>query len=392
MRVRIQSTDVSFLFDFRVFNHFSFSLSQVQLASVMPFSDVDRHAIEVLVKEKGWGASRIVQEFPNKGWHRTTVNDLVRKIKETGSSDRLPGSGHPRTALTDENCVAVIGRSMSDPARPRTSQASRTIATELEISQSSVIRIRKEVGMKTFTRIITPRIGAAAVARRSERAEALYENFTDEDIPMCVFYDEKDLTLERPINRQTDKVCSLAKEKRNVSPERLFHQRSRFSRKIMVCGAVSYRGKSKLQIVDPQQTKVDSDAYQAVLRKLFPSIRRLYPEDNWIFIQDSAPSHRSASTQDFLMHNTPRFIPSDQWPPHSPDCNPLDYHVWNELREKVYRGRSEPFESLDDLAAAAKEAWKEIPLEHIQRSIDRFLPRLRSVAEQDGGPIQHMYR
>ena len=53
-----------------------------------------------------------------------------------------------------------------------------------------------------------------------------------------------------------------------------------------------------------------------------PSVRRLYPENDWIFVQDSAPSHRSTSTQEFLGNETPTFVPCDAWPPHSPDLNP----------------------------------------------------------------------
>ena len=92
------------------------------------------------------------------------------------------------------------------------------------------------------------------------------------------------------------------------------------------------------------------------------------------------------------MEETPSFVPPDVWPPHSPDCNPLDFHVWNQLKERVYRNRSEPFVSLAELAAAARKAWKEIPLEHIRSAIDQFRPRLQAVSEHSGGPIQHLWR
>ena len=57
---------------------------------------------------------------------------------------------------------------------------------------------------------------------------------------------------------------------------------------------------------------------------------------------------------------------------------------------KVYRGRSEPFESLDVLAEAAKQAWKEILLDDVRKSIDQFRPRLKTGAQQNGGPILHL--
>ena len=58
---------------------------------------IDKHEIEVIYLEKKWNAGRIVKEFPSKGWKKSTVHDLIKKIEETGSSDRRPGSGRPRT-------------------------------------------------------------------------------------------------------------------------------------------------------------------------------------------------------------------------------------------------------------------------------------------------------
>lgn len=358
----------------------------------MPLSEQDRHTIETVFLEKGWSARKMCAEFPGRGWAVTTVHDVIKKVRETGTSDRRPGSGRPATAMVEEKMDFVLQRSMSDKEHPGTSLSERQMAAELGVSQMSVNRIKKRLDIRTFTRITTPRLTTGAKERRSERSEFLYASLTEDDISRMVFYDEKDLTLERPINRQTDRVCGAGVNKRDVSPERLFHATSRFSKKVMVCGAVSERGKSSLVVIDPQKVKVDSEEYQRVLRKVFPSIRRLYPEGNWIFLQDSAPSHRSNSTQEFLAEQTPTFIPCDAWPPNSPDLNPLDYHVWGELRRRVYAGRDDAFGSLEELGEAAKRAWREIPMEHIRKAIDRFQGRLELVAANDGGPIQHIAR
>src|SRR6218665_1153239 len=83
--------------------------------------------------------------------------------------------------------------------------------------------------------------------------------------------------------------------------------------------------------------------------KLIFEYRRFYPDDNCIFQQDSPPSHRCRLAQQFLQANTPDFIHSDAWPPNSPDLNPLDYYVWNALKELVYAGRRKPFPNTDEL-------------------------------------------
>jgi len=47
-------------------------------------------------------------------------------------------------------------------------------------------------------------------------------------------------------------------------------------------------------------------------------------QNNFIFQQDGASAHTSHSTQDWISQNTPEFIQKDEWPPNSPDLNPLE--------------------------------------------------------------------
>ena len=58
---------------------------------------------------------------------------------------------------------------------------------------------------------------------------------------------------------------------------------------------------------------------------------------DWAFIQDSAPLHQSNLVQDFLTEKIDKhFIKHNEWPPASPDCNPLDYYLWDKILIKVY--------------------------------------------------------
>src|SRR6218665_555679 len=124
--------------------------------------------------------------------------------------------------------------------------------------------------------------------------------------------------------------------------------------------------------------------------------RILYPDDNYIFQQDSAPSHRCRLAQKFLQANTPDFIHSDAFPPNSPYLNPLDYYVWNALKELVYAGRRKPFINrlTDELKQVIEEKWSQLNDRHIQKSIGQWKQRvgLRIVTREGGGPIKHFVR
>ena len=71
--------------------------------SVMPFSNEDKILIKHYRLDKGYGAKRLLIEFPDKGWTLGGVRTLLEKIDQTGSVDRQEGSGRPRTARTEEN-------------------------------------------------------------------------------------------------------------------------------------------------------------------------------------------------------------------------------------------------------------------------------------------------
>ena len=62
----------------------------------MVFSDEDK----ILTKSfylKGYTAKRLTDEFPEKSWTKHVVNKLLKKLWDTGTVDRRPGSGRPRS-------------------------------------------------------------------------------------------------------------------------------------------------------------------------------------------------------------------------------------------------------------------------------------------------------
>ncbi|KAI6646820.1 hypothetical protein LOD99_9149 [Oopsacas minuta] len=50
---------------------------------------------------------------------------------------------------------------------------------------------------------------------------------------------------------------------------------------------------------------------------------------SFVFQQDGAPAHTSTVTQSGLHDNFPGIITKEEWPPYSPNLNPMDYFVWS---------------------------------------------------------------
>ena len=82
--------------------------------------------------------------------------------------------------------------------------------------------------------------------------------------------------------------------------------------------------------------KSNSRSYLQHLRNdIMPVMKELYPNNNFIFIQESAPSHRTKIVQDFLRKELkPIFVANTELPSFFPDCKPLDYYFWSEVKEK----------------------------------------------------------
>ena len=66
-------------------------------------------------------------------------------------------------------------------------------------------------------------------------------------------------------------------------------------------------------------------------------MKDLYPNNNFSFIQDSAPSHRAKIIQNFLREELKsRYVANTELPLSSTDCNLLNYCFRNGVKEKRY--------------------------------------------------------
>jgi len=85
-----------------------------------------------------------------------------------------------------------------------------------------------------------------------------------------------------------------------------------------------------------ETAKVNAAYYVgSLLPMLIDDCKRLLPF-RFVFQQDGAPA------QDWLRVNCTDFIAKDEWPPNSPDLNPLDYHVWGAMLQAFHKLHPKP--------------------------------------------------
>ena len=81
------------------------------------------------------------------------------------------------------------------------------------------------------------------------------------------------------------------------------------------------------------------------------------------------PAHRSRQTVAFLHLHVPEFVEPENWPPNSPDLNPVEYSIWEHLKEVL------------------QTCWEQIG----QDVIGQSHKRLSLVVATGGGPIEHRF-
>ena len=171
---------------------------------------------------------------------------------------REEGSGRPRSVTAEENTDLIEELSCSQEEVPHTLLEPRKIAKQTGISRSSIRRMIKRRNLRQFKRVKTHEINDGCRNRKYARALTLTEKFENNTrmIEKTIWQDEKDFTLDIPVNLQNDGVYGKGK-KSDVSDENLFASTNKMSRNVMISATVSWYGVTKPFFVNENGIKVN---------------------------------------------------------------------------------------------------------------------------------------
>jgi hypothetical protein len=83
------------------------------------------------------------------------------------------------------------------------------------------------------------------------------------------------------------------------------------------------------------------------------------------------------------------FIGRDQWPPNSPDLNPLDYCIWGVMLDRYEKYAPKPT-NVNELKVALQQIWDSLTLQTVQKAVVTFRKRLQACIRCDGGHFEHL--
>lgn len=308
---------------------------------------------------------------------RQSVSRTLGRFHELGNLEDRPRSGRPATVNSSRTRNILRNKIRRNPKR-----SMRKMAKELGVSEWSIRNIVKHhLHLKPYKLQRVHLLNPSMMDTRVQRSKHLLIRFAGGKHRLILFTDEKVFTLEEKFNKQNVRILSP-----NVSAAQRLVGTSSHPASVMVWAGITASGKTPLVFVD-KGVKINQENYREEILKAVvePWAQAHFGQEQWTFQQDSAPAHRAKMTQDWCKGHFPNVITSAEWPPYSPDLNPLDYSVWSVLEAKAC---AKPHNSLEELKRSLQAAWDELDVEMLRAIVDNFPKRLRACIRAKGGHFE----
>jgi transposase len=307
---------------------------------------------------------------------QAAVGQLLRRWTATGSIRDRPRGGRPR-ALGARDRRRLVRFFTTEQIDNAAQGAQMAAAHGLPaVSVRTVQRELHAAGLRAYTKQKKPRLTAAHRAARLQWAEQ-HQHFTAEDWQRVIFSDEA-LVFRVGGGAREWTWCYPAAH----LPARRVTETLKFGGgSIMVWAAISYHG---LHNVVGIPGNLDGPGYLAILEEhLTPILTDYFPDGNAVFQQDNAPCH---TTHDVLEWLAEQHCGRMEWPPQSPDLNPIE-NFWVELKKAVRAlGEVATKEQLwENIMTATRNMWEPPGTAKIRKLIDSMPARVQAVLAARGG-------
>lgn len=306
---------------------------------------------------------------------QVTISRIIGKFRRHGTAKRLPGQGRKRK--TDQRGDRSIIR-MATANRKRTLKSISTEFSEYHgksISRFTVSRRLKEDGFKVCRCTKKPLVDNKNRQRRLKWSKKMIDN-SSEYWDRVHWSDESrfEFVSDRPQN------C-IRRSNERFRPDCLQTTVKHSGGGLMVWGCFSAAGVGALHRVKGTIKAID---YIDILDEhLIPTLNKFHPNGDGVFQQDNATVHTAKSVKEWFNDQEIDWI--DDWPPQSPDINPIE-NLWDHIDRKL---RVRTYANADQLWEAIETIWKSIPIDFCKKLVDSIPRRLQEVIDNKGGPTKY---
>jgi hypothetical protein len=284
-----------------------------------------------------------------------------------------------RWVRTDFQVEEVIAVFINDPY-----SSIRSVArVEGMPSFSSIQRILKEVKFHPYRLQLCQKLRPQDCLRRVDHAltQLALMEVDLSFLSNLQFSDEAHFHVNGTVNRQNFRYW-------DSSNPSFYSEEPLHSPRVTVWAAIGCPG-----VVGPffLDGNITGASYLALLQQQFLPVAQEFPKfHELVFMQDGAPPHWSLAVRNWLSDTLPnrwmgRSSPNLPWPPYSPDLTPMDFFLWGWVKQRVYRT---PIADLIELRGRIEQAFLDLPMEMVNRSIHSYPRRLQRCMELDGKSVE----
>jgi transposase len=343
-------------------SHFIKEITRAHILSVYIISSImeleNRNKVLILYK-LGYTSPRVLREMTNLP--RSTIYDIVNKIKRDGHVVRKRGTGRQRKFNSnDKKRISNLANSHPKYSCARIGQMAHERESP-KISRWTVWRSLKQSG---YSKLKPKPIPMLTPAHKAKRVEWCLKH-RNTDWSKIVFTDESRFQLYR------DKATEWGKRRRQII-------RPKNSPAAMIWGGISARGTTTLCFV---KGTINAEKYIKILEEnLVENMSVLYP-DSFVLQQDNSTCHKAKKTKHWFAGQNFKQI---EWPACSPDLNIIE-NIWQIMKDKLEK--QEP-KSIALWEIEIQKIWDEIGDDLLTKLIKSMPKRIEKCIELNGGLVK----
>src|SRR5271157_145686 len=330
-------------------------------------SDATRSTIISLLDD-GLSARQIA--FRVKVGH-STVNKIRAVYHHTIPKSK--GGRKPRLTANDKRHILRIWKSGERENAPQIACQLRE-DTGKDFSHDTIARALREAGLKAGRKPKKPKL---LERHKKTRREWVYthKNWSETDWERVIWSDET--IIERYGDHGKKWIWRKPGESlrdRDVEGKVKYGGGS-----IMIWGCMTHQGVGFACWV---QGRMNSDFYITILEDELLNTMKYYKlnRKKVIFQQDGARPHTTEKVKEWFKKHKIRVL---DWPPQSPDLNPIE-HLWDHLKRQLAKYPKEP-KGVHELWERVQVEWNKIPEDVCFKLVRSMRRRVKAVDKAKGG-------
>jgi len=328
-------------------------------------SEVERAAIVTLHKV-GWTGRDIAQSIKCS---ENTVSLWVNRWEDEHSIKDSDRSGRPRCTTDDTDQHIELLSNTTPTLTPK--DIKREL--QLPVSPHTISRRLDETGLYGRVQETEHALGEFDIQRRLAFANQ-YLHWTEEQWCRVFFSDETHFYLGQHGRTYVRRPVGMSHDPKYMQEAKQLHG------KVSLWGCICAEGLGHAELY---AGSLDSTRHRDILRhSLVPSFKQFFPHGPWYFQQDNVRFHTTPDTVTYLHEKGITLI---EWPPWSPDLNPIE-NLWNVIKARVYARFPQSLEEMEQFIREEHAAVDLNFISHICRSMPR---RLQLLLDNNGHKISY---